>query len=86
MRRTTGQILRMLGLLIEMAGILVMVVWNRTDGAGAPLPGSLSSRQIWVIVITGFVIWLIGHILFFWSKPGRSRSQVDRADSHKLNL
>ncbi|HKM55886.1 MAG: hypothetical protein ACLP7Q_05125 [Isosphaeraceae bacterium] len=86
MTRTTGHILRMLGLLIEMAGILVMLVWNRTDGAGAPLPGSLSSHQVWTIVITGFVIWLVGSILFYWPRPGRNKSHVHRADSHELNL
>ncbi len=86
MTRTTGQILRMLGLLIEMAGILVMLVWNRTDGAGAPLPGSLSSRQVWTIVIAGFVIWLVGGILFYWPRPGRNKPQGNRADYHELNL
>ncbi len=69
MTRTTGQILRMLGLLIEMVGILALLVWNRTDGAGVPLPGSLSARQVWTVVITGFVIWLVGSILFYWSRP-----------------
>ena len=86
MTRTTGRILRMLGLLIEMAGIFVMLVWNRTDEAGAPLPGSLSSRQVWTIVITGFVIWLVGGILFYWPRPGPNKPQGSRADFHELNL
>ncbi len=86
MTRTTGQILRMLGLLIEMAGIVALVAWNRTDGAGAPLPGSLSSRQVWTIVITGFMIWLVGSIIFFWPRRRRNKPRLDRIDDHELNL
>jgi hypothetical protein len=86
MTRTTGQILRMLGILIEIAGILALLVWNRTDRAGAPLPGSLSARQVWTVVITGFLIWLVGTILFYWHRPHPTKLNLDRTNDHELNL
>ena len=73
MRRSTGQILRLSGLAIEVAGLLAQVLWTRTDPTGAPLPGQFSSRQVWITVGVGFVIWMIGTILTYWPKPGQRR-------------
>ena len=73
MRRSSGQILRLIGLAIEVAGILAQVLWTRTDQTGAPLPGQFSSRQVWIVVGVGFVIWMIGTILTYWSQPGPGR-------------
>jgi hypothetical protein len=79
MRRSSGQILRLIGLAIEVAGILAQVLWTRTDQTGAPLPGQFSSRQVWIVVGVGFVIWMIGTILTYWSQrgPGRRPSTED---------
>ncbi len=73
MRRSTGQIVRLIGLAIEVAGLLAQVLWTRTDQAGAPLPGQFSSRQVWGVVGAGFVIWMIGTILTYWPQPGQRR-------------
>jgi len=61
------------GLAIEVAGLLARVLWTRTDQTGAPLPGQFSSRQVWIVVGVGFVIWTIGTILTYWPQPGQSR-------------
>ncbi len=73
MRRSTGQIVRLIGLAIEVAGILAQTLWTRTDQTGAPLPGQFSSRQVWIIVGVGFVIWMIGTILTYWPQTGPGR-------------
>ena len=59
----TGQIVRTLGLLIEMLGILALVFRTRTDQAGAPLPGSFPVRLVWIVVGVGFVLWLVGTVM-----------------------
>ena len=85
MRRSTGQIVRLIGLAIEVAGILAQVLWTRTDQAGAPLPGQFSSRQVWIVVGFGFVIWMIGTILTYWPQPGqRRRSSTEDVGELKL--
>ncbi len=85
MRRSTGQIVRLIGLAIEVAGILAQVLWTRTDQTGAPLPGQFSSRQVWILVGFGFVIWMIGTILTYWPQPGqRRRSSTEDVGELKL--
>jgi hypothetical protein len=59
----------MVGLLIELLGILALGLWTRTDQTGAPLPGSFTSRQVWIAVGIGFVIWLVGSVLSYWPDP-----------------
>jgi hypothetical protein len=86
MRRPIGQIVRMLGLAVEMAGILALALWTRTDQAGVPLPGSFSSRQVWIVVGVGFVIWMIGAILTYWPQPARKAGKSSRKDDRDLNL
>jgi hypothetical protein len=73
MRRSTGQIVRLIGLAIEVAGLFAQVLRTRTDQTGAPLPGQFSSRQVWIVVGVGFVIWMIGTILTYWQQSGQSR-------------
>jgi hypothetical protein len=85
-RRLTGQILRMVGLLIEMLGILALAFWTRTDAAGAPLPGSFSARQVWIGVGAGFVIWLAGSLLLYWPEPARPRKPPGNTDHDTLQL
>ena len=67
---TTGQILRMLGLLIEMIGIGGLALWSGTDEAGNPRPGFFSSRGAWVLVCAGFLIWLVGTVTTYWHRRG----------------
>jgi len=85
MRRSTGQIVRLIGLAIEVAGIFAQARWTRTDQTGAPLPGQFSTRQVWIVVGCGFVIWMIGTILTYWPQPGQERrSSTGSIDELKL--
>jgi hypothetical protein len=85
-RRLTGQILRMLGLLIELLGIVALALWTRTDAAGAPLPGSFSARQVWIAVGVGFVIWLAGSLLLYLPGPSSAKQPPDKPDHDALQL
>ena len=79
MTRLQGQILRTVGLFIEMLGILALVFRTRTDEVGTPLPGSFSRPQAWAVIGVGFVIWLFGSIVLYW--PRRSRKDIPRAEN-----
>jgi hypothetical protein len=73
------------GLAIEVAGLLAQVLWTRTDPTGAPLPGQFSSRQVWITVGVGFVIWMIGTIQTYRPQPGRNgRSSTEEIGELKL--
>jgi hypothetical protein len=85
MHRSTGQILRFVGLLIEMLGILGLAFWTRTDPAGTPLPGSFPPRLAWIVVGLGFVIWLAGNTLIYWPRVEHKRkSSKSRIDDLQL--
>ena len=86
MNRFTGQIVRTLGLLIEMLGILALVFRTRTDQAGVPLPGSFSTRLVWTVVGVGFVIWLVGTVMTYWPRPTRAERPASMDDDGKLKL
>ncbi len=83
MRRTIGQIVRLIGLAIEVVGLLAQVLRTRTDQAGIPLPGHFSSHQVWIVVGVGFAFWTVGTILIYLpqfgsAKEGTSGDQVGR--------
>lgn len=68
--RYTGQVLRIIGLLIEMFGLAAFATASRA-GAGEPRGWfGLTTQQIWLIVIVGFVIWLTGTITIHATAPG----------------
>jgi hypothetical protein len=82
-RRVAGQILRYVGLLIEMLGILAVALSSRQENIGPDAPGGLSPRQIWIVVGTGFVLWLAGNVLTYWpgnDQTGRIRAGVSKHD------
>jgi hypothetical protein len=74
--RQAGQWLRLIGLLIEMVGV-VGVVREGSGQAAMPIriPGGPVVSAAWVAVVSGFVIWLIGRILLAVAKPPRRGSQ-----------
>jgi len=85
MSRTLGQVLRMVGLLIELAGILALVLWGQaTEGGNAP--GGLSPRGAWVVVGVGFVLWLGGTILTYWPRPRPSLSSSAETERRSERL
>jgi uncharacterized membrane protein len=83
-----GQIIRLVGLLIEMLGILAVALESRNGGAEARLPGgfSLSPRLIWAVVAVGFVIWLSGSILTYWPQPPKKNPHPPARDRENLGL
>ncbi len=78
-KRFAGQIVRLIGLAVEVLGILAQALRSGTDSHGAPLPGHFSSRQIWTGVGAGFVMWLVGTILIYWpTLPAKPRPRGNR--------
>lgn len=74
MTRLVGQWLRLIGLVIEMVGVVGVV----RERGGQPVPqlrlpsGSVVSSA-WLAVGLGFVLWLVATILINSSKPARSQ-------------
>lgn len=66
--RYAGQILRIVGLLIEMFGLAAFAM--SPQGADRGWLG-LNANQIWLIVIVGFAVWLTGTIMIQAAAPGR---------------
>ena len=79
MTRIQGQILRTVGLFIEMLGILALGLRTKNGGLLIPLPWSLSKPQAWAVFSVGFAIWLFGSIVAYW--PRRPRKDVTHADN-----
>jgi hypothetical protein len=72
MIRITGQWLRLIGLLVEMIGVVGIV--RERGGASlpqVPLPGGRAVSAAWIAVGLGFVIWLVATILLAASRPPR---------------
>jgi len=68
--RYTGQVLRFIGLLIEMFGLAAFAM-SPQGGAGHDRGWfGLTTQQIWLIVIVGFVVWLTGTITIHATAPG----------------
>jgi hypothetical protein len=82
MRKTTGHIIRITGLLIEMLGI--WGVYNATgdkDQARLELSGGTSVPVAWLAIGLGFVLWLTGTILVY---AARSRRKPVLNDQREL--
>jgi drug/metabolite transporter (DMT)-like permease len=70
--RRTGQFLRLLGLVIEFAGVIGVV--RERGGQAIPMvriPGGPVASAAWVAVGLGFVLWLVGTILLAANRPAR---------------
>jgi hypothetical protein len=81
MRKTTGHIIRISGLVIEMLGI--WGVFNATgdnDQARLELPGGTVVPLAWLAVGLGFVLWLTGTLLVYAARSGRKRVQKDQRE------
>jgi hypothetical protein len=80
MRKTTGHVIRISGLLIEFLGL--WGVFNTTgdkDQARLELPGGTVVPLAWLAIGLGFVLWLTGTVLVYapWSrrKPVQSEQR-----------
>jgi hypothetical protein len=70
--RMTGQLLRLVGLLIEMVGVVGVV--RERGGHEVPqvrIPGGSTVSAGWAAVVLGFVIWLVATILLAATEPNR---------------
>jgi hypothetical protein len=68
----TGQLLRWVGLLIEMVGVVGIV--RERGGSEVPrisVPGGPTVSAGWVAVVLGFVVWLVATILLAATRPPR---------------
>jgi hypothetical protein len=78
MSNTTGQILRAVGLLIELLGVVAVVGQSRiNEVARIPLPGG-SAAIGWVAVGAGFLMWITGRIMISGSNRARLGQQQTR--------
>ncbi len=85
MKRLTGQIIRLVGLALEVLGLLAQALRTQTDEIGDPLPGHFSAHQVWTVVGVGFVLWMIGSILIYWPRPSLVRRSTP-GDTEELRL
>ncbi len=82
MRKTTGHIIRISGLLIEMLGI--WGVFHTTAGQDEmrlELSGGTAVPFAWLAVGLGFVLWLTGTLLVY---APRSRQKLDQSEQREL--
>jgi hypothetical protein len=78
MKRLVGQLLRLGGLLVEMLGVLaVMKGGEGIFATKLQLPGLEPVPLAWIGIALGFVLWLIGTVLVYWSKPSRQAFKQD---------
>lgn len=81
MRKNTGHIIRISGLVIEMLGLYGM--YNSTganDQAQLTLPGGTVVSLAWMAVGIGFVLWLIGTLLVYVVRPNRKPVHKDQLE------
>ena len=79
MNKTTGHIIRMVGMLIEMLGVWGVYQANHTEtplvmsiGRAGPIPVA------WLAVVFGLIIWLAGVVIVYSNKPlRRNKMRLD---------
>jgi hypothetical protein len=75
MAKLVGQFMRIGGLLVEMLGVYAVMKGNEGNFATkVRLPGFEPILLGWLGVAVGFVLWLVGTALVYWSRPPRKAS------------
>ncbi len=70
MNKTTGHIIRMIGMLIEMLG-----VWGVYQASNSKTPWEISLPATgpvpvaWFAVLVGLIVWLVGVFIVYSNKP-----------------
>ena len=59
---------------------------TRTDQAGVPLPGSFPVRLVWAVMGVGFVLWMIGTVMIYWTRRTRTERKASIDDDGELKL
>jgi hypothetical protein len=81
MRKNTGHIIRISGLLIEMLGIWgVFSATGNHDRARLLLPGGTVISLPWLAVGFGFVLWLTGTLVVYATRSSRKPVQRDQRE------
>jgi hypothetical protein len=78
MKKLVGQFMRLGGLIVEMLGVLA--VMKGDEGRFATklqLPGFEPVPLAWIGIGLGFVLWLVGTVLVYWSRPSRKASRQE---------
>ncbi len=65
MNRRAGSILRRTGLLLEVLGIIGIYSQRGEKAANVTVPWVGSVSPAWCALMTGFVLWVAGTILYF---------------------
>ncbi len=74
MKKVTGQFLRLVGLLVEMLGIMgVLTGRGDIEAARLRLPSGTLVSPAWIAIALGFAIWMVGTILVFRSRSRREQ-------------
>jgi hypothetical protein len=75
MNKTTGHVIRMIGMLIEMLGVWgVYQAGNSKTPWQISIPGASGPMPIaWLAVFFGLVIWLVGVFVVYSNKPFRHK-------------
>ena len=70
MTKTTGHIIRMIGMLIEMIGVWGVYQANNSKSPWLiSIPGSGPIFVAWIPVFVGLIIWLTGVFIVYSYKP-----------------
>jgi hypothetical protein len=77
MRSATGQIIRSIGLLIEVVCILWYSMLARRGNVPRK-PGAISQADLLKLAMVGLVIWLVGITMSYW--PRRPAKPTQRME------
>jgi hypothetical protein len=76
MNKTTGHIIRMIGMLIEMFGVWGVYQASNTKSPWLiSIPGAGTMPVAWLAVFAGLIIWLAGVFIVYSYKPTRWRKE-----------
>jgi hypothetical protein len=74
MNKTTGHIIRMVGMLIEMLGVWGVYQANHSETPRVMSIGGVGSIPVaWFAVAFGLIIWLAGVFIVYSNKPLRNK-------------
>ncbi len=74
MSKTTGHIIRMIGMLIEMLGVFgVYHASNSKTPWEISIPGAGKVAAAWLAVLVGLIVWLVGVFIVYSNKPLRQK-------------
>jgi hypothetical protein len=74
MTKTTGHIIRMVGMLIEMIGVLGVYQSSKSDSSWSiSIPGAGTIPAAWLAVFVGLVVWLTGVTIVYSNRPIRTK-------------